>query len=158
MKILQMCVGMFATNCYIVFDEDTKEGAVIDPGANAEGILQAAEQAQVKLTWVLLTHGHFDHILAVRDIQKATGAKLAIHKDELWLLKKEILEGSIQTFGLSRRDDYEELTPDLLAEEGTEIAIGNLTATYLQYSGTYPRLQLYSGWRCIIYRGYPVPS
>lgn len=37
MKILQMCVGMFATNCYIVFDEDTKEGAVIDPGANAEG-------------------------------------------------------------------------------------------------------------------------
>ena len=64
MKILQMCVGMFATNCYIVFDEDTKEGAVIDPGANAEGILQAAEQAQVKLTWVLLTHGHFDHILA----------------------------------------------------------------------------------------------
>ena len=76
MKILQMCVGMFATNCYIVFDEDTKEGAVIDPGANAEGILQAAEQAQVKLTWVLLTHGHFDHILAVRDIQKATGESL----------------------------------------------------------------------------------
>ncbi|MBS5164159.1 MAG: MBL fold metallo-hydrolase [Butyricicoccus sp.] len=138
MKILQMCVGMFATNCYIVFDEDTKEGAVIDPGANAEGILQAAEQAQVKLTWVLLTHGHFDHILAVRDIQKATGAKLAIHKDELWLLKKEILEGSIQTFGLSRRDDYEELTPDLLAEEGTEIAIGNLTATYLHTPGHTP--------------------
>lgn len=102
------------------------------------GILQAAEQAQVKLTWVLLTHGHFDHILAVRDIQKATGAKLAIHKDELWLLKKEILEGSIQTFGLSRRDDYEELTPDLLAEEGTEIAIGNLTATYLHTPGHTP--------------------
>lgn len=137
MKILQMRVGMVGTNCYIVFDEDTKVGAVIDPGANAETILQAAEQAQVKLAWVLLTHGHFDHILAVGDVQKATGAKLAIHKDDLWMLKAEKLAGSMRTFGLSR-GAYEELKPDVLAEEGTEIAIGNLTATYLHTPGHTP--------------------
>lgn len=137
MKILQMRVGMVGTNCYIVFDEDTKVGAVIDPGANAEIILQAAEQAQVKLAWVLLTHGHFDHILAVGDVQKATDAKLAIHKDDLWMLKAEKLAGSMRTFGLSR-GAYEELKPDVLAEEGTEIAIGNLTATYLHTPGHTP--------------------
>lgn len=137
MKILQMRVGMVGTNCYIVFDEDIKVGAVIDPGANAETILQAAEQAQVKLAWVLLTHGHFDHILAVGDVQKATGAKLAIHKDDLWMLEAEKLAGSMRTFGLSR-GAYEELKPDVLAEEGTEIAIGNLTATYLHTPGHTP--------------------
>lgn len=137
MKILQMRVGVVGTNCYIVFDEDTNIGAIIDSGDNAEEILQAAKQAQVTIAWVLLTHGHFDHILAVGDVQKATGAKLAIHKDDLWMLKAESLAGSMRGFGLSR-STYEELRPDVLAEEGTEIAIGNLTATYLHTPGHTP--------------------
>lgn len=137
MKILQLRVGMVGTNCYIVFDEDTKVGAVIDPGANAEEILQAAEKAGVTIAWVLLTHGHFDHILAVNDVQRATGAKLAIHKDDLWMLNAENLADSMRTFGLSC-GAYEELKPDVLAEEGTEIAIGGLTATYLHTPGHTP--------------------
>lgn len=137
MKILQLRVGMVGTNCYIVFDEDTKIGAVIDPGADAKAILKAAEQAEVSIVWVLLTHGHFDHILAVHDVQKATGAKLAIHKEDLWMLGAEKLANSMRSFGLSR-GAYEELKPDVLAEEGTEIAVGNLTATYLHTPGHTP--------------------
>ncbi len=137
MKILQLRVGMVGTNCYIVFDEDTKIGAVIDPGADAKAILKAAEQAEVSIAWVLLTHGHFDHILAVHDVQKATGAKLAIHKEDLWMLGAEKLANSMRSFGLSR-GAYEELKPDVLAEEGTEIAVGNLTATYLHTPGHTP--------------------
>lgn len=137
MKILQMRVGMVGTNCYIVFDEDTKEGAVIDPGDNAKAILKTAEEAGVALTWVLLTHGHFDHILAVHDVMQEAGAKLAIHKDDLWMLGAEKLAGSMRSFGLSH-GAYEELKPDVLAEEGTEIKIGGLTATYLHTPGHTP--------------------
>ncbi len=137
MKILQLRVGMVGTNCYIVFDEDTKIGAVIDPGENAKGIVQVAEQEEVKLTWVLLTHGHFDHILAVHDVQQATGAKIAIHKEDLWMLQPEKLAKSMRSFGLSRTG-YEALKPDVLAEDGTEIAIGSLTATYLHTPGHTP--------------------
>ena len=137
MKILQLRVGMVGTNCYIVFDEDTKIGAVIDSGDNAKAIVQAAEEEQVNIAWVLLTHGHFDHILAVHDVQQATGAKLAIHKEDLWMLQPEKLAKSMRSFGLSRAG-YEALTPDVLAEDGTEIAIGNLTATYLHTPGHTP--------------------
>lgn len=44
MKIMQLCVGMVATNCYIVYDEKSREAAVIDPGDNATSILSAAKR------------------------------------------------------------------------------------------------------------------
>ena len=81
MKILHLCVGMVGTNCYIFYDEKTMEGAVIDPGDNAPAILQAAKEHGVRITWVLLTHGHFDHILAVPQVLKETGAKLNFISD-----------------------------------------------------------------------------
>lgn len=113
------------------------EGAVIDPGDNAPAILQAAKEHGVRITWVLLTHGHFDHILAVPQVLKETGAKLAIHKDDLWMLTPEALASSMRSFGLPR-GAYEGLKPDILAEEGTEIQIGSLTAVYLHTPGHTP--------------------
>ena len=70
MKILHLTVGMVQTNCYIVFDEATHEGAVIDPGDNAESILKAVASEKINLRFILLTHGHFDHILAVHEGMK----------------------------------------------------------------------------------------
>ena len=137
MKILHLCVGMVGTNCYIFYDEKTMEGAVIDPGDNAPAILQAAKEHGVRITWVLLTHGHFDHILAVPQVLKETGAKLAIHKDDLWMLAPEALASSMRSFGLPR-GAYEGLKADILAEEGTEIQIGSLTAVYLHTPGHTP--------------------
>lgn len=137
MKILQLCVGMIGTNCYIFYDENTMEGAVVDPGGNAPEILKAAETQRVKLTWVLLTHGHFDHILAVPEILKATGARLAIHKDDLWMLTPETLAGSMRSFGLPS-GAYEALEPDILAEEGTKIRVGSLVVTWLHTPGHTP--------------------
>lgn len=137
MKILQLCVGMVQTNCYIVYDEQTMEGAVIDPGANGAAICSEIARAGIKVQWILLTHGHFDHILAVHEVQQATGARLAIHKDDLWMLTPEAIDSSMRGFGLPRRG-YDALTPDLLAEEGTEAAIGGLTARYLHTPGHTP--------------------
>lgn len=64
MKLMQLCVGMVRTNCYIVYDEATREAAVIDPGDNAKSILHAVNEEQLNVRYVLLTHAHFDHILA----------------------------------------------------------------------------------------------
>ena len=130
MKILQLRVGMVGTNCYIFYDENTMEGAVVDPGDSAPSILKAAEEHGVTITWVLLTHGHFDHILAVPEVLEKTGAKLAIHKDDLWMLTPEALASSMRSFGLPM-GAYAGLKPDILAEDGTQIAVGGLTAVYL---------------------------
>ena len=55
MKLMQLCVGMVRTNCYIVYDETTREAAVIDPGDNAKSILHAVNEEQLNVRYVLLT-------------------------------------------------------------------------------------------------------
>lgn len=133
MKILQLTVGMVSTNCYIFYDESTMEGAVVDPGDNASSILKAAADAGVRLTHILLTHGHFDHILAVHEVSAATHAKLVCPKDDLWLLHKEAM-GEFRPY--VRR--FEETPVDIEAQEGTQIRIGGLTARYLSTPGHTP--------------------
>src|SRR5688572_8944841 len=64
---------------YVVGDETTGEGAVVDPGAEADRILAEAARLGVRVTHVLLTHGHWDHIDGVPAVVKATGAKVAAH-------------------------------------------------------------------------------
>ncbi len=133
MKILHLTVGMVATNCYIFYDENTMEGAVIDPGDNAKDILKTIEDEKINLKYVLLTHGHFDHILAVHDVVNATGAKLVCNKDDLWLLNKNAM-GQFKSFA----KNFKETPVDIEAEDGTEIKVGGLTAKYISTPGHTP--------------------
>lgn len=74
---IKTCVlGAVSTNCYLVYDEKTKEGVVIDPADNASYILNLCSELEVNITAILLTHGHFDHILAVPDIHRAFRVKI----------------------------------------------------------------------------------
>lgn len=65
LQIKRMQVGQIGTNCYLLEDPDSKTCAVIDPGDNAEAIDKAIRQDGLSLTMILITHGHFDHVLAV---------------------------------------------------------------------------------------------
>ncbi len=133
MKILHLTVGMVQTNCYIFYDENTMEGAVVDPGDSAPSILKAIRDANIQLQYVLLTHGHFDHILAVHEVVQATGAKLVCPKGDLWLLHPEAM-GEFRPWARN----YAETPVDVEAEEGTELAIGSLTAQYMNTPGHTP--------------------
>ena len=77
MEIRTLPVGQLDTNCYIVWEADG-QAVVIDPGAQAGRILDEADAAGVRVRAVLLTHVHFDHILAAREIMNATGAELLV--------------------------------------------------------------------------------
>ena len=55
-------VGPLATNCYVIGCEETNEGAVIDPGDEVSKILKIIEQQNLKIKYILLTHGHIDHL------------------------------------------------------------------------------------------------
>ena len=68
MIIKSLEVGPYMANCYIVGSEDCKEGMIIDPGAEAEQILNIPRDLRVDIKFVVLTHGHADHIGVVREI------------------------------------------------------------------------------------------
>ncbi len=70
------------SNCYIVGSELTKEGLVIDPGAEPDAILKVINNLGIKIKLIVATHGHIDHVSAVNRIKEATGAPLAMHEAE----------------------------------------------------------------------------
>lgn len=65
LRVRSVVVGIVGTNCYIVYDKITKEAVLIDPGAEEERIVSLLEEEELHPQAILLTHGHFDHILAV---------------------------------------------------------------------------------------------
>lgn len=83
MKIYKYTVGAMGTNCYLLVDETTREALVVDPGDRSpDRILAAAQSKNCHITAILLTHGHFDHVLALNDLREATAAPLLHHKAE----------------------------------------------------------------------------
>ncbi len=79
-------VGSLQVNCYILGSESTHRAIVIDPGDNATAILNVLRRRGLQAAQILATHGHFDHVLAVRALQQATGAPFAIHPADRPLL------------------------------------------------------------------------
>jgi glyoxylase-like metal-dependent hydrolase (beta-lactamase superfamily II) len=83
MLIKTLPVGFLETNCYVVTDENTRECAIIDPGGDSNVILDYCESNNLAPKAVFLTHGHFDHYMALRAVMDATGAPAYINKREL---------------------------------------------------------------------------
>jgi glyoxylase-like metal-dependent hydrolase (beta-lactamase superfamily II) len=84
-----MELGSFGTNCYIVGDEVTKEGMIIDPGDEGSGILKQVKALGLTIELIVLTHSHIDHIGGLAEVKKATGAEIAIHESEAPFLLKQ---------------------------------------------------------------------
>ena len=82
MIIEKVVVGPFATNCYIVGDESTREGIIIDPGDEAKKILKRVNELGLDIKLILLTHGHIDHAGALKEVKEATNAEVAVHTDD----------------------------------------------------------------------------
>lgn len=86
MKIITLQTGELFVNCYIVFKEGKNEAIAIDPGGSEDKIFYKLQQNNLTITHILLTHGHFDHIGAVRAIKEKYGAKICIHKSDAAML------------------------------------------------------------------------
>src|SRR4030067_905813 len=82
MKLERLFLGSYVANCYVIWDENTMDALVIDPGAGASEILKWLNEQRLKTKHIVLTHRHPDHIGAVKELMDATGAQLAIHADE----------------------------------------------------------------------------
>jgi len=128
----KLLVGPLASNCYIVGSEATKEGMIIDPADEADEILQSVKESGLKISLIVLTHGHPDHVAALKETKEATGAEVVIHTDDAESLQQQFL-GFL--FGLS----YPAPPPaDRLLKDGDSIDIGDLHFSVLHTPGHTP--------------------
>lgn len=86
-KVEQYIVGMVQTNCYVAINTKTKEAIIIDPADQANVIQTKIEEKGVRPVAILLTHGHFDHIMAVEELVEAFKIPVYAHTDESEILK-----------------------------------------------------------------------
>jgi len=115
-------VGPIGTNCYIL--EDEKKIAVIDPGDEAERILEVLEETEGTVEYILLTHGHYDHTTAVPELHRALPeAKIYIHQADANGAGSRLFPLAGQVDGL------------LLYDEGDALPLGSLTIEVLHTPG-----------------------
>lgn len=99
MKILAIQVGMLATNCYIIYNEVTLHGVIIDPGDDAEHILNVIKEKELMIEAIFLTHGHHDHIGGLKGVKESLKVDVYINEKDNQLLEehyKEIITDKIK--------------------------------------------------------------
>lgn len=86
MKIHVLVVGPIQTNCYIIEDEASREAIVIDPGGEAGKIIDHIKKNKLKVKYIVITHGHFDHVGANQKLKDETGADILINQADDFFL------------------------------------------------------------------------
>jgi len=86
LKIETITVGLFAMNCYLIYDDGTMEGMLIDPGDEAGRILDTVNDLSVKIQSIVNTHCHIDHVAEAKTVQDHLGTSFFIHEEEMPLL------------------------------------------------------------------------
>lgn len=98
LRVIGITVGPFQENCYLVHCDETGEGYVVDPGDEAERILEVIRETGMKPKAVINTHAHLDHVGAVSEICEALDLRFHLHADDQFLL--EGLPDQAAMFGL----------------------------------------------------------
>jgi glyoxylase-like metal-dependent hydrolase (beta-lactamase superfamily II) len=126
-------VGMLQCNCHIVGDPETREAIVVDPGDDAERILEVIRRHHLKVAAIVLTHTHIDHVVGLSRVHKATGAPVYVHADDLDLYR--MLEQQAAWIGWKTP---EQVQIDQTVREGDVIRWGGLQAQVLHTPGHTP--------------------
>jgi hydroxyacylglutathione hydrolase len=92
-------VGPLQCNCTIIGDTSTGKAIIVDPGGDADIILNTLKEMNLKAVAIVHTHAHLDHILAAGEIRKATGAPIHLHEEDMFLWNQ--VEDQCRMFGIN---------------------------------------------------------
>ncbi|MBN1255183.1 MAG: MBL fold metallo-hydrolase [Deltaproteobacteria bacterium] len=131
MILKMLVVGPLQVNCYIVGCERTKQAAVIDPGGDVDQILMALAKDELRLVYIINTHGHFDHTGGNKALKDATGAELLIHRADA----PDITHQAASAAAMGLRGLEDSPPPDRLLEDGDIITVGDISLKVLHTPG-----------------------
>jgi len=134
LKVLIAPVTPFQQNCSIAWCDETMEGTAVDPGGDFDVLKQAIAEQGIKVTKVLLTHGHVDHASAAGTMADHYGVKIeGPHRDDLFLIEGLPDSGRKYNFPV-----YKPFVPDRWLEGGETVSLGNLTFDVVHCPGHTP--------------------
>lgn len=134
LKVQIIPVTPFQQNCSFVFDDETKQGVVVDPGGDVQLIAEAIKSLGLKIEKILLTHGHIDHAGGAAELRELLGVTIeGPHKGDEFLLKG--LPESGQKYGMM---DSRAVVPDRWLEEGDTVEFAGFKANVIHAPGHSP--------------------
>lgn len=134
MELTALTLGDLQTNCYLAWDENTREAVIIDPADTGDFITDQILQLQLEPIGILLTHGHFDHVLGLLEVSLNFQVPIMMHEADQFLLKQA--PNSAQHW-LQRRVDPVPM-PDAALKEGDVIRFGQEMLRVLETPGHTP--------------------
>ena len=142
LMIRNVVVGLFRENCYILGSRRTGEAICVDPGDEPDEILDLERDMGVRITRIVCSHAHLDHIMAVRAVKDATGAPFLLHAADLALADQLPLAARAWL----QRDVPPAPTPDFLVRDGDDLEIAGVTLKTLHTPGhTQGSICIYGG-------------
>ena len=133
MVLIRLVVGPLQVNCFILADEKTKEAVVIDPGDDAQDILKIIKDKGFNVKYIVITHGHFDHVGANKALKDATGAELLIHEGDAPVMASASQHS--QAFGMNTQSSPR---ADRYVKHGDIITAGEVSLKVLHTPGHSP--------------------
>lgn len=82
-------IGVYEENIYVLVDEKSKDACIVDPGGNADILIQKIEELNCNVKYILLTHGHFDHVEALNEIESKYKAPIYMNENEVYFMKSD---------------------------------------------------------------------
>ena len=134
MRAVIIPVTPFQQNCSLIWDEDSRRGALVDPGGESERLLGEAERHGVTLEKILLTHAHLDHCAATAELAQSEALPVEgpQREDRFWI---EALPQQAAMFGFPPARSFE---PDRWLEDGDRVTVGGQTLEVLHCPGHTP--------------------
>ena len=123
-------LGDVSTNCYLIYNQKSREAVVVDPADNGAFVLNKCRELQVKPVAVILTHGHFDHILAVEDICRAFSCQVYAGREE-----DRLLQDSSMNLSTIMGTERTIVCADVLVKEKDELSLAGFKWNVLETPG-----------------------
>lgn len=121
--------GPFDANCYIVGDEDTNKGFIIDPSGKPDGILEMVKNLKLDIEFIILTHGHGDHFTGAYRVKEELKVPLYVHKED-----EDLIRGETKTL-IPILKNMTLVDIDGFVSEESTLSVGNLKLEIIETPG-----------------------